>query len=54
MQQIVVNQRYENAGALVRPTITAPALRRLSTTGLLVCATTSRCSRTPFEVAYPA
>src|SRR5258708_32973222 len=30
--RLVVNQRYENAGQLVRPRITAPALRRLSTT----------------------
>src|SRR5712671_4613662 len=33
--RLVVNQRYENAGQLVRPRITAPALRRLSTTALI-------------------
>ena len=50
---LVVNQRYENAGVLVRPTMTAPAFSRLSTTGLLVFAIRSRCSLTPLVVAYP-
>jgi len=34
-----VNQRRENAGVFVRPTITPPALRMLDTTGLSCCAT---------------
>src|SRR5207253_2456244 len=51
--RLVVNQRYENAGVLVRPRITAPALRRLSTTGLLLRAIRSRCSVTPLVVAKP-
>src|SRR5258707_12610220 len=51
--RLVGNQRYENAGQLVRPRITAPALRRLSTTGLLVLAMTSRCSFRPLVVANP-
>src|SRR5471032_2831854 len=51
--RLVVNQRYENAGQLVRPRITAPALRRLSITGLLVFAITSRCNLRPLVVANP-
>src|SRR6202171_867400 len=50
--RLVVNQRYENAGQLVRPRITAPALRKLSTTGLLLRAMTSRCSFRPLVVAH--
>src|SRR6201989_3497536 len=52
--RLAVNQRYENAGQLVRPRITAPALRRLSITGLLVLAMTSRCSFRPLVVAKPS
>ena len=51
--RLVVNQRYENAGQLVRPRITAPALRQLSITGLLVRAITSRCNLSPLVVAKP-
>ncbi len=32
--ELRVNQRIEKAGVLVRPTMIAPALRRLLTTGL--------------------
>lgn len=49
--RLPVNQRNENAGVLVRPIITAPARRRLSTTGLLTLATTSFCNVTPLVVA---
>ena len=52
--RLLVNQRSENAGVLVRPRMTAPARSRLSTTGLLVSATKSRCPRRPLVVAYPA
>src|SRR5258708_6947046 len=52
--RLVVNQRYENAGQLVRPRMTAPALRKLSITGLLVAAITSRCSLRPLVVANPS
>src|SRR5438874_11561341 len=51
--RLVVNQRYEYAGQLVRPRMTAPALRKLSITGLLVAAITSRCSLRPLVVANP-
>src|SRR3954447_25032209 len=51
--KLVVNHRYENAGQLVRPRMTAPALRRLSITGLLLRAITSRCSLRPLVVANP-
>src|SRR6202140_921310 len=51
--RLVVNQREENAGQLVRPRITAPALRRLSITGLLVVAIPACCSFSPWVVANP-
>ncbi len=49
--RLSVNQRSENAGALVRPSSTAPARRRLSTTGLFVVAIRSRCVVRPLLVA---
>src|SRR6185369_16904003 len=52
--RLVVNQRYENAGQLVRPRMTAPDLRRLSITGLLLLAMASRCSLSPLVVAKPS
>src|SRR6267142_582408 len=51
--RLVVNQRYEKAGQLVRPRITAPDLRKLSITGLLLLAIASRCSFSPLVVAKP-
>jgi len=51
--RLVVNQRYEKAGQLVRPRITAPDLRKLSITGLLLVAIASRCSFSPLVVANP-
>src|SRR6185369_3463085 len=51
--RLVVNQRYENAGQLVRPRMTAPDLRKLSITGLLLFAMVSRCSLSPLVVAKP-
>src|SRR4030088_1254616 len=52
--RLVVNQRYENAGQLVRPRITAPDFRKLSITGLLLFAMVSRCSFKPLVVAKPS
>src|SRR4029450_11195226 len=52
--RLVVTQRYEKAGQLVRPRMTAPDLRRFSTTGLSALATVSRCSFSPLVVAKPA
>ncbi|MNO03683.1 hypothetical protein D3C81_2244600 [compost metagenome] len=49
--RLFVNQRNENAGVLVRPRMTAPARRKLSTTGLLTDAIRSFCSLTPLVVA---
>ena len=48
-----VNQRTENAGVLVRPMITAPARRRLATTGLSSVARLSLKATTPLVVARP-
>ncbi len=50
---LVVNQRSEKAGVLVRPSSTAPARRRLATTGLSSFATRSFCRRRPLVVAKP-
>src|SRR3981081_4322174 len=52
--RLEVNHRREHAGAFVRPMITAPAFNRLSTTGLLVLATRSRCNVTPSVVEQTA
>src|ERR1700689_5526299 len=51
--RLVVSQRYEIAGQLVGQRITAPALRKLSITGLLLRAITSRCSLRPLVLAKP-
>ena len=48
-----VNQRTEKAGVLVRPMITAPARRRLATTGLSSVAMLSLKATTPLVVARP-
>jgi hypothetical protein len=48
-----VNQRSEKAGVLVRPSTTAPARRRLDTTGLSCSATRPRWMRSPLVVAQP-
>ena len=48
------NQRSEKAGVLVRPITTAPASRRLETTGLSCGAIRSACVFSPLVVARPA
>ena len=50
-RSLSVNQRTENAGVLVRPMITAPARRRLATTGLSSVAIRSFSATTPLSVA---
>src|SRR5437868_4636202 len=49
-----VYQRIENAGVLVRPSITAPARLRLATTGLSEAATLPASATTPLVVGSPA
>ncbi len=53
-RRLVVNQRREKAGVLVRPRITAPARRKLATTGLSCVAINPSWMRRPFVVAKPA
>ena len=48
-----VNQRSEKAGVFVRPMMTAPALRRLATTGLSTSASRSRWVLRPLLVTCP-
>src|SRR5262245_60072716 len=48
-----VDQRREKAGVLVRPMMTAPALRRLATTGLSISALRSRWILRPLLVTWP-
>ena len=48
-----VNQRRLKAGALLRPTITAPARRRCDTSGESLAATLSRKAGMPSVVAWP-
>src|SRR4029079_557107 len=48
-----VCQRSEKAGVLVRPTITAPALRQFATGGESSCATSSLNATTPLIVGWP-
>ena len=52
-RRLLVNQRAEKVGVLVRPRINAPAARRLATTGLSSAATRPRCATIPFVVAKP-
>ena len=53
-RELRVNQRREKAGVLVRPTMIAPARRRLATGGLSSVAMRLDWMRSPLVVAKPA